>query len=33
MCGWVKLDDKSVTGDEDFETATDVFTILLHRSL
>ncbi|SDR65962.1 Protein of unknown function [Polaribacter sp. KT25b] len=27
--GWVKLDDKTpgVTGDEDFETATDVFTI------
>jgi hypothetical protein len=27
--GWVKLDDKNptVTGDEDFETATDVFTI------
>lgn len=25
--GWVKLDDKSVSGDEDFETATDVFTL------
>jgi hypothetical protein len=25
--GWVKLDDESITGDEDFETATDVFTI------
>lgn len=25
--GWVKLDDKSITGDEDFKTATDVFTI------
>lgn len=25
--GWVKLDDKTVTGDEDFETATDVFTL------
>ena len=25
--GWVKLDDKAVSGDEDFETATDVFTI------
>lgn len=25
--GWVKLDDKSVTGDEGFETATDVFNI------
>lgn len=25
--GWVKLDDKSVAGDEGFETATDVFTI------
>lgn len=25
--GWVKLDDKSVTGDEGFETATDVFTL------
>jgi hypothetical protein len=24
--GWVKLDDESVIGDEDFETATDVFT-------
>jgi hypothetical protein len=25
--GWVKLDDASKTGDEDFETATDVFTL------
>jgi hypothetical protein len=25
--GWVKLDEKGVSGDEDFETATDVFTI------
>lgn len=25
--GWVKLDDKSIDGDEDFDTATDVFTI------
>ncbi|TXD51347.1 MULTISPECIES: DUF3078 domain-containing protein [unclassified Polaribacter] len=25
--GWVKLDDESITGDEGFETATDVFTI------
>jgi hypothetical protein len=25
--GWVKLDEKNVSGDEDFETATDVFTI------
>ena len=25
--GWVKLDDKSIAGDEGFETATDVFTI------
>lgn len=25
--GWVKLDDKSVTGDEGFDTATDVFNI------
>jgi len=25
--GWVKLDDASKTGDEDFETATDVFTV------
>ena len=25
--GWVKLNDKSIKGDEDFETATDVFTI------
>ena len=25
--GWVKLDDKSIDGDEGFETATDVFTI------
>jgi len=25
--GWVKLDDKSVSGDEDFETASDVFTL------
>ena len=25
--GWVQLDDKSIDGDEDFETATDVFTI------
>ncbi|PQJ75613.1 DUF3078 domain-containing protein [Polaribacter gangjinensis] len=25
--GWVKLDDKAIVGDEDFETATDVFTI------
>ncbi|WP_439130715.1 DUF3078 domain-containing protein [Polaribacter sp.] len=25
--GWVKLDDKSVAGDEGFDTATDVFTI------
>lgn len=25
--GWVKLDDESKIGDEDFETATDVFTI------
>lgn len=25
--GWVKLDDESKTGDEDFETATDVFTL------
>ena len=25
--GWVKLDEKGVSGDEGFETATDVFTI------
>ena len=25
--GWVKLDDASKTGDEDFETTTDVFTL------
>lgn len=25
--GWVKLDDEAISGDEDFETATDVFTI------
>ena len=25
--GWVKLDDKSVSGDEGFDTATDVFNI------
>jgi hypothetical protein len=25
--GWVKLNKKNVSGDEDFETATDVFTI------
>lgn len=25
--GWVKLDEKNVSGDEDFDTATDVFTI------
>lgn len=25
--GWVKLDDATKSGDEDFETATDVFTI------
>ncbi|WP_299016297.1 DUF3078 domain-containing protein [uncultured Polaribacter sp.] len=25
--GWVKLDDKTIQGDEDFEAATDVFTI------
>ncbi|WP_397447654.1 DUF3078 domain-containing protein [Polaribacter sp. R77954] len=25
--GWVKLDDKAITGDEGFDTATDVFTI------
>lgn len=25
--GWVKLDDEAVTGDEGFDTATDVFTI------
>jgi hypothetical protein len=25
--GWVKLDDESKTGDEGFETATDVFTL------
>ncbi|PQJ80232.1 DUF3078 domain-containing protein [Polaribacter porphyrae] len=25
--GWVKLDDKNVTGDEGFDTATDVFNI------
>jgi len=25
--GWVQLDDKSIDGDEGFETATDVFTI------
>lgn len=25
--GWVKLDDETEIGDEDFETATDVFTI------
>lgn len=25
--GWIKLDDKSITGDESFKTATDVFTI------
>ncbi|WP_334056511.1 DUF3078 domain-containing protein [Polaribacter sp. P097] len=25
--GWVKLDDKSVSGDEGFETASDVFTL------
>ncbi|RCS26520.1 DUF3078 domain-containing protein [Polaribacter sp. WD7] len=25
--GWVKLDDKSISGDEGFETATDVFTL------
>jgi len=25
--GWVKLNDKNVSGDEDFDTATDVFTI------
>jgi hypothetical protein len=25
--GWVKLDDKSIAGDEGFDTATDVFTI------
>ncbi len=25
--GWVKLDDKAVAGDEDFETATDVFNV------
>ncbi|WP_366085343.1 DUF3078 domain-containing protein [Polaribacter sp.] len=25
--GWVKLDDKSISGDEGFETASDVFTL------
>ncbi|MDC0177497.1 DUF3078 domain-containing protein [Polaribacter sp.] len=25
--GWVKLDNEAISGDEDFETATDVFTI------
>lgn len=25
--GWVKLDDKNIVGDEDFETATDVFNL------
>ncbi len=25
--GWVQLDDKSIDGDEGFETATDIFTI------
>lgn len=25
--GWVKLDNKAITGDEDFEAATDVFSI------
>lgn len=25
--GWIKLDDKSISGDEDFETASDVFTL------
>lgn len=25
--GWVKLDDKSIIGDEDYETASDIFTL------
>jgi len=25
--GWVKLDDKTIVGDEDFDTASDVFTL------
>ena len=25
--GWVKLDNKTISGDEDFETASDVFTL------
>jgi hypothetical protein len=25
--GWVKLDDESIAGDEDFQAATDIFTI------